>query len=101
MSLTMYQIDGFIDTAINRLSSEAGSTVSHFYVDLRSYQQRITQNLVDQCVSVCLSRGLLAERQGDGLTVTVNLNTCFLNPNQALAYNTALAYTRTVHGNHL
>jgi len=101
MGLTMHQIDGFINTAIHRLSSESGSTVSHFYVDLRSYQQRITQNLVDQCVRLCQSRGLSSERQGDGLIVTVNLNSCFLNPNQALQYNAALTYTRTVYGNNL
>lgn len=101
MSITMQQIDSFIDTTINRLSSESGYTDSSFYVDLRSFQQRITQNLVNQCIEVCASRGLHAERKGDGLVITVNLNTCFLNPNQSIAYNTALAYTRTVHGNHI
>lgn len=97
----MHQIDGFIDTAINRLSSASGSSVSHFYVDLRSYQQRITQNLVEQCIRLCQSRGLSVERQGDGLIVTVDLDTCFLNPKQALFYNGALEYTRTMHGNGL
>jgi hypothetical protein len=100
MSLTMQQVDSFIDTTINRLSSESGTTQSSFYVDLRSFQQRITQNLVAQCVALCASRGLHAERNGDGLVVTVNLNSCFLSPSQSVAYNTALAYTRNVHGNH-
>lgn len=45
MSLTMQQLDFFIDTTINRLSSEAGVTRSSFYVNLRDFQQRITQNL--------------------------------------------------------
>lgn len=101
MSLTMQQVDNFIDTTINRLASESGFTSSSFYVDLRSFQQRITQNLVNQCMDICASRGLHAERKGDGLVVTVNLNSCFLNPSQSIAYNTALAYTRAVHGNHL
>lgn len=100
MSLTMQQIDSFIDTTINRLSSEGGTTQSSFYVDLRSFQQRITQNLVAQCIAFCASRGLHAERNGDGLVITVNLNSCFLNPSQSVAYNTALAYTRNIHGNH-
>ena len=99
MSITMQQIDNFIDTTINRLASESGTTTSTFYVDLRSFQQRITQNLVNQCMEICASRGLHAERRGDGLVITVNLNSCFLNPSQSSAYNTALAYTRAVHGN--
>lgn len=101
MSLTMQQIDSFIDTTINRLAGESGTTNSSFYVDLRSFQQRITQNLVAQCIALCASRGLHAERNGDGLVITVNLNSCFLNPSQSVAYNTALAYTRNVHANHL
>jgi len=79
----------------------AGITRSSFYVDLRSLQQRITQNLVDSCIQMCSSRGLYAERSGDGLVVTVDLNTCLLNGQQSALYNTALAYTRQVHGNHL
>lgn len=101
MSLTMNEVDDFIDTAIDRLSSEEGRTVSHFYVDLRSYQQRITLNLVDQCTKICESRGLIVDRQGDGLHVIVNLNSCLLNPRQAKDYSTALAYTREIHGNQL
>lgn len=101
MSLTMQQLDAFIDTTINRLSSEAGTTRSSFYVNLRDLQQRITQNLVDNCIQLCHSRGLHAERNGDGLMVHVDLNTCFLNVHQAAAYNAALIYTRSLHGNHL
>ena len=101
MSLTMREVDNFIDTTINRLASESGSTSSAFYVDLRSFQQRITQNLVNQCMDICESRGLYAERKGDGLVVTVNLNSCFLNPSQSIAYNTALNYTRTMYGNNI
>ncbi len=97
----MMELDLFIDATINRLSSEQGITTSTFYVDLRSYQQRITQQLVDNCINICQSRGISAERQGDGLAVTVNLNTCYMNPSQTMNYNTALAYTRAVHGNHM
>lgn len=97
----MGQLDCFIDAAINRLSGDQGSTVSNFYVDLRSFQQRITQNLVDQCVSICQLRGLFAERHGDGLSITVDLQRCSLNPTQAAAYSLACSYTRIVHGNHL
>lgn len=99
MSLTMQQLDSFIDTTINRMSGESGSTRSSFYVDLRAFQQRITQNLVDQCIQLCQTRGLSAERNGDGLVVTVDLNSCFLNVQQSALYNAALAYTRQVHGN--
>lgn len=101
MSISMAQIDSFIDTTINRFSSEGGESIGKFYVDLRSLQQRITQNLVDQCIEICESRGLKAERRGDGLIITVNLNTCYLNPSQSLNFNAALNYTRTVHGNNL
>ncbi|ARW18357.1 hypothetical protein [Komagataeibacter europaeus] len=101
MALTMRQIDDFIDAALDRLSSEHGVTISRFYVDLRSYQQRITPRLVEQCVGICEARGLYAERQGDGLYVVVDLNTCFLNPSQALVFSTALAFTRSQYGNHV
>jgi len=101
MSLTMQQLDSFIDTTINRLSSHAGTTRSSFYVNLRELQQRITQNLVDNCVELCRTRGLRAERSGDGLTIHVDLDTCLLNIQQSAAYNLALAYTRNMHGNHL
>lgn len=101
MSLTMPQIDGFIDVAINRLSGEEAPLVSSFYVDLRTLQTRITQHLVQECISICERRGLLAEREGDGLTVTVNLNSCRFNPQQSIAYNAALNFTRSIHGNHI
>lgn len=101
MSVTMAQLDSMIDSTINRLASEQGTTRSTFHIDLRAIQQRITQKLVDQTTSFCATRGLRAERMGDSLIVTVDLNTCFLSPAQSAAYNTALAYTRTVHGNHL
>ena len=101
MSLTMQQLDVFIDTAINRLSSEQGTIVSTFYVDLRAFQSRITTKLVDGCIAMCEARGLSAQRVGDGLSVTVNLNSCVLNPGQAASYNLALAYTRQLHGNHI
>ena len=99
MSLTMHQLDTFIDTAINRLSSEQGTMVSSFYIDLRAIQSRITAKLVDQSIAMCSSRGLLASRVGDGLSVMVDLRTCVLNPVQAAAFNMALNYTRQVHGN--
>ncbi len=97
--LSMAQIDSFIYTAIGRLSREAASSRSQFYVDLRSMQQRITKNLVADCMDLCARRGLTAERVGDGLNITVDLDTCFFNPQQADAYNVALAYTRHIHGN--
>ncbi len=47
MSISMQQIDSCIETTINRLSSEAGTMVSNFYLDLRSPgRQRITEKLV-------------------------------------------------------
>lgn len=101
MGLTMQQLDSFIDTTINRMSGESGTMSSSFYVDLRAFQQRITQNLVDSCIQLCRSRGLDAERNGDGLIVTVDLNTCLLNVQQSALYNVTLTYTRQVHGNHL
>lgn len=101
MSLNMREVDDFIDATISRLSSEDGTTRSNFYVDLRSYQQRVTQNLIDQCTDTCTSRGLSVRRNGDGLVITVDLHTCFFNPGQAKAYQLALNYTRSAHGNHL
>jgi hypothetical protein len=101
MSLNMSDVDGFINNAINRLASENGSTTSNYYVDLRSYQKRVTQNLIDQCSAICHSRGLKTQHDGDGLVVTVNLHTCFLNPQQTKAYDLALNYTRFAHGNHV
>jgi len=101
MSLTMREIDSFIDTTILRLASESGRTTSDFYVDLRAYQQRITQNLVTQCTDICASRGLSAERSGDGLMIHVDLDRCVFTSTQSANYATALAYTRRMHGNHL
>jgi len=99
MNLTMRDIDLFIDTTINRLSSPNGTLHSSFYIDLRSLQSRITKNLVEECTSMCESRGLHVQRMGDGLSVTVDLNSCSLNPRQAAEFNTALAYTRQIYGN--
>jgi hypothetical protein len=101
MSISMQQIDTFIDTAINRLSSEQAPIVSMFYIDLRTFQNRITTKLVENCIAMCNARGLIAEKVGDGLAVTVNLNSCLFNPRQADAFNVALAYTRQMYGNHL
>lgn len=102
MSISMQQIDSCIETTINRLSSEAGTMVSNFYLDLRSPgRQRITEKLVEQSIDLCRSRGIYAEREGDGLFVRVDLRTCYLNPGQAEMFNVAIGYTRSVHGNHL
>ncbi len=49
----MQQIDSCIETTINRLSSEAGTMVSNFYLDLRSPgRQRITEKLVEQSINL-------------------------------------------------
>jgi len=104
MSMTMQQIDTCIDTTINRLSSESGRMNSNFYLDLRDIypdRQRITDKLVAQAIDLCQSRGVHAERSGDGLTMVVDLHRCYLNPRQAADFNAALDYTRTVHGNQL
>ncbi|HHP0368279.1 TPA: hypothetical protein ACRZTS_005007, partial [Escherichia coli] len=102
MSISMQQIDSCIETTINRLSSEAGTMVSNFYLDLRSPgRQRITEKLVEQSIDLCRSRGIYAEREGNGLLVRVDLRTCYLNPGQAEMFNIAIGYTRSVHGNHL
>ena len=59
MSISMQQIDSCIETTINRLSSEAGTMVSNFYLDLRSPgRQRITEKLVEQSIDLCRSRGI-------------------------------------------
>lgn len=100
MALSMNLLDGFIETTINRLSSESGTMRSNFYVDLRdSNRIRITQGYVDQCISLCNSRGIQAQRNGDGLIVHIDLNTCYLNSRQSELFNTALHYTRVYHGN--
>lgn len=104
MSITMQQIDACIDTTINRLSSESGRMHSSFYFNLRDQnpgRMRITEKLVAQAIDLCESRGLHVERNGDGLTVIVDLNRCSLNPRQAELFNAALDYTRSVHGNML
>lgn len=101
MPLTMREVDSFIETALTRLASETGQTRSSFYVDLRSMQTRITQSLVDQCVDICESRNLSVTRVGDGLNVTVDLNTCYFNAFQAQKHELALQYTRSMHGNHI
>lgn len=101
MSITMSQLDACIETTINRLSSEHGTMVSTFYIDLRGTRTRITSKLVEESIGMCASRGLQAYRVGDGLSVTVDLRTCVMNPAQAAAFNLALNYTRQVHGNHL
>ncbi len=98
MSISMSEIDSFIDAAINRLSCGSGTDESMFYVDLHQYQQRITQRLVQECISRCQSRGLRAYHEGSGLSIVVNLKNCVLTPSQAQQYNVALNYTRSVHG---
>lgn len=102
MAFSMQQIDNFIETTINRLSSESGTMSSNFYVDLRDDgRQRITQNYIDQCINLCASRGISAERSGDGLLIHVNLQYCYLNSKQSILFNTAINHTRSIHGNHL
>lgn len=97
-------LDQFIDTAINRLSSERGPMVSEFFIDLRAHfgRQRITQKLIDDTIALCNSRGVHATVDPmNNLLVTVHLDSCRFNPAQAAMFNTALSYTRQVHGNHL
>lgn len=101
MAINMNQIDAFIETSINRMAGENGPMQSNFYIDLRESnpdRQRITQALVQKDIELCERRGVHAERQGDGLKVTVDLNSCFLNSKQTDLYNTALNYKREVHG---
>ena len=101
MSLTMADIDAMIDSAIFRLAGETGSAVSTFYVDLRNYQRRITDKLVLECISLCNSRGIHAERIGDGLSITINVDTCYLNPSQARDFTSAVTFTQSAYGNRL
>lgn len=101
MSLTMRDIDDMIDSTILRLAGETGSAVSTFYVDLRSYQRRITEKLVSECISLCSSRGIHAERIGDGLSITINLDRCYLNPSQARDFSSAVTFTQAAYGNRL
>lgn len=100
MSLTMRHLDAFIDTTINRLSGEEGTMVSNFYVDLRDFQNRITEKLIKDSIATCKARGLHAVETEGGLLVTVDLRSCALNASQAAAFNVALNYTRSFHGNH-
>ncbi len=98
----MQQIDSCIETTINRLSSEAGTMVSNFYLDLRSPgRQRITEKLVEQSIKSCRSRGIYAEREGNGLLVRVRSENVLSESGQAEMFNIAIGYTRSVHGNHL
>lgn len=101
----MHILDQFIDTAINRLSSEDGTMVSQFFIDLRAHfsdRQRITQKLINDVITLCESRGLDATVDSrSNLLITVSLNRCRFNPSQAATFNAALAYTRDAHGNHL
>lgn len=98
-------LDQFIDTAINRLSSEHGTMVSQFFIDPRTHfgdRKRVTQKLINEVIALCESRGLNATVDSmKNLLVTVNLNCCRFNPSQAALFNTALSYTRSAHGNHL
>ncbi len=94
MSIPMSHIDDLINAAIDRLSCDGG-LVHQFYIDLRTYQQRITQQQVDRSINACQSRGLYVERIGDGLSVTVDLNSCMMNQMQAQKFSVALGYSRT------
>ena len=97
-------LDQFIDTAINRLSNERGSMVSEFFIDLRAHfeRTRVTQKLIDDTIALCNSRGLHAKVDSmNNLLITVHLDNCRFNPQQSAAFNTALLYTRQVHGNQL
>lgn len=101
MSVSSKQLDVFIETSINRLSGERAPMHGRYCVDLRSFQQRITQKLVDDCIATCDARGLDAERRGDELIITVDLGKCVMNQHQAMLFNLALDHTRTVHGNEI
>ncbi|CAD7740289.1 hypothetical protein J7369_22070 [Xanthomonas phaseoli pv. dieffenbachiae] len=99
MPVSNQQLDVFIDTSINRLSGESAPMRGRYIVDLRSFQQRITQKLVDECIAACRARGLSAERDGDSLFISVDLARCVMNERQSLNYTNALNHTRIVHGN--
>ncbi|MCP1237843.1 hypothetical protein NKW55_14815 [Gluconobacter kondonii] len=101
MSLSMNDIDNMIESAIFRLAGESGNSISTFYVDLRNYQQRVTEKLVSDCISLCNSRGIDAERQGSGLSIKVNLETCHLTPMQAKSFTDAVVFTQATYGNRL
>ncbi|KOB16687.1 hypothetical protein [Xanthomonas arboricola] len=99
MAISNQQLDIFIDTSINRLSGESAPMLGRYVVDLRSFQQRITQKLVDECIAACTARGIKAERDGASLFIGVDLARCVMNQSQALNYTNALNHTRMVHGN--
>lgn len=101
MAISDSEINICIDSVINRLGSEQATTSGKFIFNLRDYQDRITNKLVDDCIHKCSVRGLVAERDGDNLIVTVDLHTCVMTPLQAHTFNVALDYTRNMHGNHL
>ncbi|TNH79289.1 hypothetical protein [Aeromonas sobria] len=94
MSIPMSHIDGLINAAIDKLSCDGGF-VHQFYIDLRTYQQRITQQLIERCIDACQARGLYVEQIGDGLSVTVDLKTCVMNQIQAQNFSLALGYSRS------
>lgn len=94
-------LDSFIDTTLLRFSSENGNEFGNYVIYLRDYQSRITDRLVDECLSACQRRGLYAERVNDAVYVTVNLNTCTLNTRQVREYQTAVEYIRVMHGRDL
>lgn len=99
MSISNQQLDVFIETTINRLSGPSATQVGTYCVDLRTFQQRITEKLVQSCMQACEARHINAERSGDNLILTVNLDRCVMNQRQAAQYNLALEHTRVVHGN--
>jgi hypothetical protein len=100
--ILMQVIDNFIDTSIDRFSSESACMVSHFFLDIREIfpdRQRVTQHLIDTCISVMQSRGLnINQTTATTFNVTVNLNTCLFNHQQSMKFSVALNYVRTVHG---
>ena len=97
--ITMNEIDAMIDAAIGRLSTINGSSISYYYVDLRKYQQRITAKLVSDCQYILSTRNIYSEKQGDGLSITIDLNRCSLNPGQSDYFNSALSHTRAEYDN--
>ena len=98
----MQIIDDFIDASIDRLSSESGTMISHFFLALRMAfpdRQRMTQNLVDIAIEALVSRGLIVNQVvGGQIGVTVDLNRCHFNSQQARYFSAALGYVRETHG---
>ena len=75
MSIPMSHIDDLINAAIDRLSCDGG-LVHQFYIDLRTYQQRITQQQVDRSINACQSRGLYVSGGGSATwTLTLEYST--------------------------